>query len=950
MANVIQQLMVMIGADSTGFESGIANVEKALERMGNTFESAFSKISFSAIIADSVHAAEQFEQAGFQIQKMTGATGDALASLEAGMKTLYLNSAQSAENIASALSMISVKTGATGTALEAVTTEALRFAKVTGTDVKNSVDVTQKLFSQWGVTIGQQSISMDKLTVAGQNSGVSMEKFGATLSSVSPLLREMGFSFDDTLALVANFEKHGLDAENVIQSLKMAMTQWAKAGEDPQQMLTSLIERMQAAKSDQEALTIAAQAHIRAAALFTDAVRQNVFDIAEMKAKLADAGGTVDKLAKSTETIGETWKKTWHQMQEVVAPVGSVVLNTLSDILAGVKGFYEEFKGVGDQIADYVNSNPVLAKLFGGESFAGRTAIDIAKGGSGVQTIGPQTTTESVFTALKMPSAVMFSLLGQVGSQVAPSFADFASWFNPDQPKTSPKLTGGAGATSFDPNQIRKDFATLGIKDLTLQLQEQKDAWSELGSQGLLTGGQMVQAAKKIGETQRLLEEATKLPEIPFNEWYQAVITPTVPGNPTIMESLGSLANLPSTFDAQSESIRRMIEVLGDAVNEYQVADRNAQILTDDLNLFGIRTIQSYKDQFSAAQDAYDRIKSSGVASANAVSIAWVKMKLDQIELDHQVGDTDDALYAQQRQNAEDTLKQLQGEHVARQQQIKDRYDLGTETENMAHRTFDSLEKGLAADIVQWKGWSDTIKSLVQTFDTDLLSIMLKGFFKPLEDAFAKAAKQIGDWLNGLFGVGSSAAQQATSTASNAGAAGASGAGGVASAAAGGTLGAIGAIGSIGSFVTGIIGDIQNLHMTNVLGQIEVDVRSAFNELTNLRADAWSRFNSNWQRFGEILNAIQALSGVGGSGNSISLLTAIGGQLSLIVSKFDDFVVPYLGDMLDIMRGGTAFSPAGVMTFTGPINVYGVQDPRDFMQKVSRIARSQGVLGGVKNI
>lgn len=79
------------------------------------------------------------------------------------------------------------------------------------------------------------------------------------------------------------------------------------------------------------------------------------------------------------------------------------------------------------------------------------------------------------------------------------------------------------------------------------------------------------------------------------------------------------------------------------------------------------------------------------------------------------------------------------------------------------------------------------------------------------------------------------------------------------SAAAGGGGGGGGSILDILGNVANVLSYVQGRRMEQDIGRIEVTSRSIMNDLANLRADEWSRFNSNWLRLGEILTAVRGV-------------------------------------------------------------------------------------------
>lgn len=141
------------------------------------------------------------------------------------------------------------------------------------------------------------------------------------------------------------------------------------------------------------------------------------------------------------------------------------------------------------------------------------------------------------------------------------------------------------------------------------------------------------------------------------------------------------------------------------------------------------------------------------------------------------------------------------------------------EFERHVRRTFDSIASHVAKNIVEWKGWKESVLSIGKDLATGFLQIIVRNMIKPLEDQFAKLAANIGNVLlgKGWGGAATGGATSAAGGAVSASGAGASGAGSAVS----GVAGWVGAIGSAVSAVSGVIGNFQFAGMNKTLDLIE---------------------------------------------------------------------------------------------------------------------------------
>src|ERR1041385_8616728 len=215
MSDVLSELKILLGADTTPLLDGL---DKSLAKMTDWQSSVtnlISGVSFAGLTASILHASEQFEKASISIQRATGATGEQLAALDSSFKTLYTQTSQSADALSESLSQIAIRTGATGAQLEQLTKSALNFAKVTGADLLGSVKENQRVFAAWGITTEQQSLALDVMYAAMQRSGMAADKLSNAMATMGPILRNVGFGFTESVALIAAFDKAGLEATDI---------------------------------------------------------------------------------------------------------------------------------------------------------------------------------------------------------------------------------------------------------------------------------------------------------------------------------------------------------------------------------------------------------------------------------------------------------------------------------------------------------------------------------------------------------------------------------------------------------------------------------------------------------------------------------------------------------------------------------------------------------------
>ena len=237
------------------------------------------------------------------------------------------------------------------------------------------------------------------------------------------------------------------------------------------------------------------------------------------------------------------------------------------------------------------------------------------------------------------------------------------------------------------------------------------------------------------------------------------------------------------------------------------------------------------------------------------------------------------------------------------------------------------LSKALTDVIFQTGKVSDAFKKLGEDVVDIVLNHIIKDALRPLLDMLDNVLSKLG--------LGSAGAAGGTAlpgfAPGMAGSTGIGGVGGAVSGALGGALGAVGAIGAVGSFVTGVIGDFQTAHQTDVLRSIEYNTRVTAQWIGPHGGSGVGDWT--WQT---AVNTMGVTEFVGGGGwfhdsvvQQLDLLRDIDSQLKTIAKT------PGGGGAI---AGGIESSGNVVVNF-GPININGAGNPQQTVQQIANYLR-----------
>ncbi len=160
----------------------------------------------------------------------TRASGDALDEMADSVVKLDGTSAglnRTMSDIGAVMAEVNTRTGATGDQLEGFTKSVLDMTRLTGGDGVGAVQDITRVMGDWGVALDDSAGLMDKLFGAGQGFGISLESLTGKLVQFGAPLRQMGFSLDESIAMLGKWEKEGVNTELVIGSLRIAAGKFA---------------------------------------------------------------------------------------------------------------------------------------------------------------------------------------------------------------------------------------------------------------------------------------------------------------------------------------------------------------------------------------------------------------------------------------------------------------------------------------------------------------------------------------------------------------------------------------------------------------------------------------------------------------------------------------------------------------------------------------------------
>ena len=263
--NYDKELDVMTG-DLNKAEGEIKDVTTASDKASDGF--TVMKGALSDLVADGIKLAisglkdlakfakeayEEFDKGADAVIKATGATGEAAKELEESYTHLTQNVLGDMESMGSALGEVNTRFGFTGEELETATEQFLKFADITGTDATEAVRLVSRALENAGMDSSEYTKLLDILAKAGQTTGVSVSNLAESVTKNGATFRQLGYTTEEAVAMLAKFEKEGVNSEVAVKGLATAVKQWGKDGKNAKEEYQKALEEIERTEDVTEA-------------------------------------------------------------------------------------------------------------------------------------------------------------------------------------------------------------------------------------------------------------------------------------------------------------------------------------------------------------------------------------------------------------------------------------------------------------------------------------------------------------------------------------------------------------------------------------------------------------------------------------------------------------------------------------------------------------------------
>ncbi|HEY7824909.1 MAG TPA: phage tail tape measure protein, partial [Acidimicrobiia bacterium] len=297
-------------ANSKPAEDAFKRVGQAAGRIPTPLKVAAGAITavFAAVTAvavksfrDLLQLGEEFNEVTRIISVGTGAVGGDLAALEQSFRDVARTVPNSFADVATVIAELDTRTDLAGDGLEAMAEQMLTLARLTGGDVRTTTREVTRLFNRFGLSAEDASDMLDLLFRASQASGAEVDRLAEDVTKNAGALGAMGLSLEESVALIALFEREGVRTRTVVSALQTGFLKLTRDGALPlNEALATTFEELQTL--DREAAIAKGLEIFGTSALeLVDAVRDGRLSVEDFTRQIADGESTILGVADETD-------------------------------------------------------------------------------------------------------------------------------------------------------------------------------------------------------------------------------------------------------------------------------------------------------------------------------------------------------------------------------------------------------------------------------------------------------------------------------------------------------------------------------------------------------------------------------------------------------------------------------------------------------------------------
>lgn len=360
----------------------------------------------------------------------TGASGEALYSMQKSMEDVATSIPTDFETAGAAVGEVNTRFGLMGDDLTELSGQFVKFAQLNGTDVPGSIDKVQASMAAFGIETKDAGMILDILNKAGQDTGVNLDALSSVLTTNSTVLKEMGFDFNQSAGFIANLNKNGIDASAVMAGLKKALQNATKEGKPLDQALAELQTSLTSATDSTEAMQLATELFgAKAGPQLAAALQEGRISLDESANSITGWGNSVSTTFDATLDPPDQLKITLNELKIVGADLGGTMLEMLVPALQSLSETVKSARDAWNTLDD--GQKKTIVTIGGAIAVIGPLVVALGSVigaiGTIVTTVGGAVTAIGGLSAAFTAAGGVAGILSTAGGVLAGVFAALVS-------------------------------------------------------------------------------------------------------------------------------------------------------------------------------------------------------------------------------------------------------------------------------------------------------------------------------------------------------------------------------------------------------------------------------------------------------------------------------------------------------------------------------------------
>lgn len=356
-------------AEPAGEEAGqaigtsmLSSLEESLGKVGKTLTATVTAPIMAAAAA-SVAGFQSVDSALDDVAIRTGATGDALESMQGIATDIATSMPVEWGDVGAAVGEVNTRFGLTGDELGSLSRDFLRFARINNQNVASSVDNVSRVVAGFGLEASDATDILDMLNVVGQRTGEDVGQLSEALATNAGTFAAMGLSAEEAASFMAEMSLSGLTTTQAMTGLRSAINYASTEGMDLADVFQLVSEN-----SDDTGLMMDIFG-TRAGAAIGNAVSNGTISLTEFSNTLGDFSGSVQTTFDQTldpidemTTLLNNLKELGYELVDAFGPAISMAIDTVIPIIETIT---EKWRGLSPEMQDLIIKVALIAAAVG---------------------------------------------------------------------------------------------------------------------------------------------------------------------------------------------------------------------------------------------------------------------------------------------------------------------------------------------------------------------------------------------------------------------------------------------------------------------------------------------------------------------------------------------------------------------------------------------------------